>query len=535
MILRILFSIYILVFISSCANIQSLSGGARDTSAPSIDSIHSTPNMLTHFDKKEIILTFDEFLNLDNPYQNIIISPPLKEKPEITLKGKSILIKFSDADTFKVNTTYAINFGESIKDLHEGNIAKNMKYVFSTGDKIDSLYIKAKLTDAKTNAPIANGLMMLYDKNEDSIVAKSLPFYFAKSDKDGNVEITNIHEGKYKLFVLQDGNANYLYDNEKEQIAYPDSLIDISKNIDSLKFQLFAAEPDYIILDKDLAKGYIGVLYNKKPENINIKIEPKLNFTRYIDRDTLKILYTKNDTNICNLILTDFENNKDTIEIPKIIKKSIVDSFRLVNLLTNSTFNTINQFRDPALKFNIPIQNVNASLINVVIDSTKNANWKWQIDSSDLRILHILGTIEQDKTYNITLLPKAITSFQNIQNDTLNVNVTTLNTKTLGNIKLKIMDLESNKNYIVQIVSDANGVIYTKRIKNLTNFEAIIEGLTAEIYDLKIIEDINNNGILDAGNYWKHRKSEKVFGKKLEQLRANWDLEVEYSLKENKL
>jgi Bacterial Ig-like domain len=534
MILRILFSVYILIFVASCANIQNLSGGAKDDKPPGIDSIRSNPNMLTHFDKKEIVLAFDEFINLDNPYQNIIISPPLKEKPVFSLKGKSIIIKFSEIDTFKPNTTYAINFGESIKDLHEGNIAKNMKYVFSTGDKIDSLKLNARLVEMGTDKPIANALMMLYDKNEDSIVAKSLPFYFAKSDKDGNVEITNIHEGKYKLFVLLDGNANYLYDNEKEPIAYLDSTIDLSKNIDSLKFQLFTAEPDYKILDKDLAMGYSGILYNKKPVNINVEFEPKMKFTSYVDKDTLKVLYTRNDTLLHNLILTDFENRRDTIEIPKVIKKNYRDSIKLVNLLVNSGFNTINQFRDPILLFNIPIQNINPALITVA-DSSKKANWQWQLDTNDQRIIHILGAIEEDKTYNITILPKALISFRSIENDTLKVKVSTFNKKTLGNIKLNIKDLEKTKNYIIQIISDVNGVIYTKRIKNLSNFEAVIEGLNAEIYEMKIIEDDNNNGILDSGNYWKHKKAEKVFGKKLEQLRANWDLEVEYSIKENKI
>ncbi len=532
MIIRILFAAYISIWLTSCANIQNLTGGVRDVLPPKIDSTRSTPNRSTHFDKKEINLTFDEFINLDNPYQNIIISPPLKEKPEITLKGKTINIKFGEKDTFKTNTTYSINFGESIKDLHEGNIAKNLKFVFSTGDKIDSLSISAKLTDAKTKAPIANGLLMLYDKNEDSIVAKSLPFYFSKSDKEGNLTITNIHEGNYKLFALQDGNANYLYDNEKESIAYLDTMIRLQSNIDSLELQLFVAEPDYKILDKTQAQGYTSVLYNKNPENIKIRIEPTLAYTKYIDKDTLKILYTKNDTNSYNLIFTDFENNKDTVEIPKSTRKLIQDSIKIQNLLLSSNFNTMNQLRNPSLVFNVPISKIESSLITSTEDSTQKVDWSWKVDTNDNRIINIKGVMAEDKTYNIKLLPKALTTFQNISNDTLVLKFRTLLTKNLGNIKLKIKDLESSKNYLLTVGSEASGIIYTEKIKNKSTFEAAIKGLYPELYELKIIEDDNKNDIQDSGNYWKHKKAEKIFNKKLDQLRANWDLEVEYSIKE---
>ena len=119
-----------------CANVVSPSGGPKDTIPPIV--LQSVPeNQTANFHDKEIHITFDEYVTLNNPNSNIFISPPLEKNPEYRLSGKSLIIKFKEA--LKPDVTYSINFGEAIKDLHEGNVFKNYSFVFSTGENIDTL------------------------------------------------------------------------------------------------------------------------------------------------------------------------------------------------------------------------------------------------------------------------------------------------------------------------------------------------------------------------------------------------------------
>ena len=102
-----------------CANVVSPTGGPKDTVPPIV--LHSTPqNQATNFSDKEIHITFDEYVTLNNPNNNILISPPLDKNPEYKLSAKSLIIKFKEP--LKPETTYSMNFGEAIKDLHEGNV-----------------------------------------------------------------------------------------------------------------------------------------------------------------------------------------------------------------------------------------------------------------------------------------------------------------------------------------------------------------------------------------------------------------------------
>ncbi|MEM9850056.1 MAG: Ig-like domain-containing protein, partial [Bacteroidota bacterium] len=140
----LIFSSFILI---QCANPGTLTGGPKDEQPPRLDSLESTPNLQTNFEVQDIVLTFDEWIKLNNPFTQIVVSPPLDPKPEVSLKGKSVLIEFDETTELRANATYTINFGEAIQDLTEGNPAENLRFVFSTGDFIDSLEVSGQIKD----------------------------------------------------------------------------------------------------------------------------------------------------------------------------------------------------------------------------------------------------------------------------------------------------------------------------------------------------------------------------------------------------
>ena len=170
----------------------------------------------------KIYITFDEFIVLDNVNQQLIVSPPMEEKPEVKLRKKTIIVQFEEV--LKDSTTYTFNFGNSIKDLHEGNKLLNYEYVFSTGDVLDSLSVKGTLKYASDlSDPEESITIMLYNDLRDSVPLTDIPLYVGRSDDSGVFSVNNLRPDVYKVFALKDGNNNLLFDLPTEEIGFLDS------------------------------------------------------------------------------------------------------------------------------------------------------------------------------------------------------------------------------------------------------------------------------------------------------------------------
>ena len=211
-----------------CANAVAPTGGPKDEMPPKV--VEEVPkNRSINFIGKKIEITFDEYITLENANQNVLISPPLSEKPDIKLKNKTVVIKFKE--DLATNTTYTINFGSSIKDLHEGNQFKDYVYSFSTGDIIDTLSIAGKVFDAESKKPVEDAYVSLYaaDRdNLDSLPLSTKPNYITKTDKEGKFSLNGLADKKYLVFALKDANSNLYFDQPNEEVAFLDTLVPAS-------------------------------------------------------------------------------------------------------------------------------------------------------------------------------------------------------------------------------------------------------------------------------------------------------------------
>ena len=134
-----------------CANQVAPTGGPKDTSPPKV--VQAVPeNRSVGFNERRIEITFDEYVTLNNASQQVLFSPPLTNKPDIKLGNKTVVIKLKEE--LRPNTTYTIQFGEAVKDLHEGNIFKDYAYSFATGETLDTLTLAGKVIDAATQKPV---------------------------------------------------------------------------------------------------------------------------------------------------------------------------------------------------------------------------------------------------------------------------------------------------------------------------------------------------------------------------------------------
>lgn len=210
--------------LTGCANIIPPSGGPRDSLPPVL--IKATPvDSARNFTGNRITFTFDEFVDLQNIYQNLIVSPIPKSLPDVQQKLKTITVRIKD--TLEPNTTYSLNFGDAIKDYNEGNVLKNFTYIFSTGNTIDSLELKGKVVLAETGSIDSTLIVLLYKNGNDSSVVKEKPRYIGKLDNKGNFVFHNLPAGTFYLYALKaDGGRNYT--DKKQLFAFADKPVVIS-------------------------------------------------------------------------------------------------------------------------------------------------------------------------------------------------------------------------------------------------------------------------------------------------------------------
>ncbi len=206
---------------TGCATIVPPSGGLRDTLPPVL--VKSLPaDMTTDFDESHITLNFDEYIDLDNYQQNVIVSPMPKQFPSINRKLTAISIKLRD--TLEPNTTYTLNFGRSIKDINEGNVFREFTYTFSTGAYIDSFQLRGNVVLAETGATDSTLTILLHRSGDDSAVIKTKPRYIAKTDGQGNFVFKNLPSGIFYLYALKD-QGSLTYTSPQTIFAFADSSI----------------------------------------------------------------------------------------------------------------------------------------------------------------------------------------------------------------------------------------------------------------------------------------------------------------------
>jgi hypothetical protein len=213
----------ILAFIagsSGCANIIPPEGGARDTLAPRALSIRPADST-RNFTERRITFNFDEYVEVQNAQQNLIVSPLPKTMPVVEAKLKTVTVRIRD--TLEPNTTYALNFSKVIKDVNEGNEVKDFIYVFSTGSTIDSLELSGMVVLAENEKIDTTLTVMLHTSGDDSAVIKERPRYIARLDGQGMFHFRFLAPGTYYLYAMKDEGGAYRYMKRSQLFAFADS------------------------------------------------------------------------------------------------------------------------------------------------------------------------------------------------------------------------------------------------------------------------------------------------------------------------
>lgn len=528
-------SIISLLILASCAQMVPPSGGPKDVTAPTVMEENTFPkNKSTLFNSKTIVISFDEYVKLNNPNENIIISPTLEKKPDFVLKGKKLMVKFNSE--LKQNTTYTINFGNSITDITENNPAAGLTYVFSTGAELDSLSIQGQVLNALTNLPEKNTWVVLHKNLSDTALQKLMPDYLTKTDNNGNYILQNLAVGDYHIYALKDGNSDYKYNQPNEEIAFLNEPISLTKNLSAINLRLFKEdnEKQYVKSSQFIWPGKLRMMMNKP-------------------YDSWFAFYPGDDSTNKSISSIYKSNSMDTLDIWA--KEDIVDSNEEINIILKIKNDSIwkndtIRFSIPTVKKNIPklTLKTNASPSFSLYDKLrlrfdrpvglmdeskmllyKNDSVPIKIEQKALAYGITLDNLWEEKTdYTLILQEGAFSElYYGKQSEADTIKFTTVKKDFYGNILAKINVPEGN--YTLELTGAGDKLFFKEHFSESKTFS--FEKLKPGSYKMKIIEDTNENGKWDTGNLLEKTQAEKMYYyKESIVIRSNWDFDLTWQI-----
>lgn len=458
--IRFLFIGYILQFAVSCANIVPPAGGPKDTLAPYL--IASKPkDSSTNVQPKEILIGFNEYITSTDIQNNLIVSPTIKTTPLVDVRLNALRIRFNDS--LSPNTTYSLQFGNAIKDVNEGNIAKNFTYVFSTGNQIDTGKLIGYVHLAETGAVDSTLIAVLHPTANDTAIFKNKPFYYSKLNGKGRFEFKFLPYQPFQIFVIPNDYSKK-YDDSTKLFAFLDYNVSARENIDTL--QLFAFQA----FKKTEKKKTSAPVSTKKQTVAGLKYSKSIEGN---EQDILKPISLQFDTKI-----------------------QLNDSFPI--LLTDTLNKVMEDFQ-------------------VSTDST----------SHTIQIQH---NWSHEEKYHLIIPQKSISDSLHtylVKTDTLKFSIKPAS--AYGTVLIRTNGFQQFKNPILLLTQD-DKIKYTYPITQpIIRIPLILPG----DFVLKVLEDDNNNGLWDTGQFGKTKKQpEKIrlLGTNI-TIKADWENEFNIVLK----
>jgi len=530
----------------SCARVGSPVGGDKDSIAPKmIGSNIDTTRVNVPRDIKKLRIDFDEYIMLKDVSKNLIISPPIQYTKIIPSSIGNKYLEIEWKDTLQANATYNFNFGNSVVDLNESNPLPYFNFAFSTGEKLDDLYISGTIADALGSEKNSEGkeknmVVGLYQV-KDTINYRQKPYYITKADPDGYFELNYLTPGKYRIIGFDDDNNNSIYDLGKESVAFQKKDINLEASISGMKLRTFPSRK--VVKYKEIATITGGVLmtFEGNPEKVIVKIvgEKPADYkvTHKPKSDSARIWFDATKENIGatvseNLKFSyDTNAKQDTVSV--FYKRPAKDEMTIANPFTNKLA--------PETDFRFSS--------NYIINRIQPENWKLQSDSiaqdftariSELDSTQVIvkSNFVAGKKYQLTVPKNTVASFYNRSSESVRFDFELAKPEDFGSFTARILNLPNQK-FWIQLLDDKNEVAYQKYTDQS---EVKFINLKPGSYKLRILVDNNGNGTWDNANFADETLAEDVYlfkkaGSKdvitkinirpMWEINENWDVTLE--------
>ena len=523
------------VVATSCATPTAPTGGPRDTIGPQLIADETTPNFQTNFRPEEIVLTFDEWVELDRQ-QTILISPPIElgEENQPTLRRRSLVLPLQGIDLLD-SVTYVVTGGSAVKDLNEGNPTENLRFVFSTGPVLDSASVSGTLVNDFTGKPLESATFTLFANLADTAFYSENPTYFAQTDEEGSFTVYNVKPGPYRGVALQRNPSarNYFFDLEgfaqPTAAGFVDTVIQVNDGENSLGPIRVSPvlQPVRVNAVDTSLNGAIRLTMNQDAELVDLSSAG--DYLRRNEKDTLVLFYREygRDT----LFLGRNGERMDTV----VLADRTPAGQRPIRIQTGAS-NRLFAPNGVRLSFDRPLDRIDTALVEVYRDTfPERLPVTYELDSLDAGRLTLRTELVSGSSYELAFLPGALTDWTGYTNpDTLHQRFTVGDPEAFGSLTLTLQNLDPTANYILRLVQNDKVRVATRRyIEKRFEYVAQYPGLGPGTYIMELIYDSNENRRYDSGDIFFGLQPEVVRRFDIEALRANWEVEQTIDLDAN--
>jgi hypothetical protein len=525
----VLWSLIALLFVQ-CAKRGNPTGGPEDETPPVL--LRAVPELnAIQFRDDRIRLYFDEYIKLHKLKEQLIISPPL-DPANYIISPQSTAAKYVQielVDSLRPNTTYNFNFGQSIVDNNEGNPYPYFRYVFSTGEYVDSLQVRGTIGNAFGREAKNFVSVMLYAVDStytDSLIYNRPPDYLSNTlDSLAFFEIDNVRAGRYLLIAQKDIANNYTFDQSADDIGFINDFIELPT--DSLfHFDLFREQTDFS-LGRSFQAGQnrIGLGYYGDPtalEVLPLNLPDNVKTVQSFDKET-DTLYVWYNNPIADSL--QFDIRYDTLKVQRThqIRQAEVDSLTI----SPSIKGVLHLSDTLRMETSTPILTIDKSQMRLLDRDSIPVPFDVSVEDPH-RVLFDFDILPNDN-YRLDVLPGAITDFFNTSNDTLQMQFRTKKPADYGSLYLHLVGVPSYP-IIVQLTDENENLVRSLPIA-APQGRIVFSNLQPKKYYVRLIIDENNNGKWDTGRFLDRHYPEKVYHHKpLLDVRANWELQEQFRI-----
>ncbi|MDO4764184.1 MAG: Ig-like domain-containing protein [Flavobacteriaceae bacterium] len=521
------------VFLGSCARVGTPGGGDKDTIPPRfLKANMDTSRVNVSRRLGELRLYFDEYIRLRDVSKNLVISPPIKKIKKIlpsNLANKYILIQWDE--DLQENTTYSFNFGNAIVDNNEGNVLPYFNFAFSTGDKIDNMYIKGSVKDAMLppNKNSKNGIVVgLYPNGAD---LKQKPHYITKADEKGGFELNYLSEGKYTLIAFQDDNQNSIYEAGKEKVGFLKDTVNLEQSVEDLSLKIYPSRKKIKYIESRAMAG--GMLMRFEGNSKKIEVLPigdelknyKVSHRAYSDSVKIWIGKEGNQLKAESATQIQLSYNADG-------EKDSIHAFFKPNekeelLITNSKGRLLPPNKEFVVSANMELQNILSEQWELKSDSIAQ-KFEAKISEKNPEEIHISSDFKAGKTYVLSIPKESVSSFYHKNEKEYIFTFEADKPENYGSVVLKLKN--APKSHFWVHLMNAEGRTQYSLYTNQSEIR-FTEVLPATYY-ARILVDSNDNQHWDNADFEERQLSEPAFVfpkelavKKLWEIVEDWELE----------
>ncbi|MCS4303671.1 Ig-like domain-containing domain [Chryseobacterium sp. BIGb0232] len=540
---RFLLLFVICFLVHSCARVGSPVGGPKDTLAPKfLSSNIDTTRINVKRDIHELRLDFDEYVTLKDINKNLIISPPIKNIKRIlpsNIANKFVLIQW--ADTLQANTTYNFNFGNSIADNNESNILRYFNFAFSTGEKLDDLYISGDIKDAmqikKKTGTNENKMVVGLYQVKDTMNYKQKPYYITKVDDDGYYELNYLSPGKYRIIAFEDENGNSVYDPGKEKIGFKKETVDVEKSISGLNLSVYPSKKALKYSEMKEAPGGVLMTFEGHPdvvkvESLNDKLKD-IKITHTPKSDSVRIWFDAVKNNIGQETTEKlmFSHNigpkKDTVYSVSLFYK--YNKKNTMDIFSDNGGSSLDPKSDFKISSNYFIDKIDPSKWRLATkgDSLSTLPFTAKISGVNPYQILVQSDFVNGKEYQLTIPKETVSSFYAKNTQSKRFDFTVDKVEQFGSLEFTLSNAPAS-NYWIQLLDSSDKVVYQKYTKgDRVKFDI----LKPNEYIVRILVDNNNDKYWDEADFATETFAEdayvfykKALVKALWETREEWDL-----------